>query len=224
MKVSMLSVFSRFYVSLLCALGLLVAGCNTGKTQSNGEKTVVENHPLVSDPSTNDIPVGADILRPGDRVRVVYNDIPDKVEPAELQVPEGDGVLTLYLGVEAKFAGKKVTQLEREITAAYVEDKKLFRRITVNIERIGQTVSVGGEVREAGNINWVAGMTVTSAINAAKGMTDYAAKERVLLTRSTKVLVKVNVKKALEDPSQDLKVYPGDKIEVPRRSIGVLGL
>ena len=224
MKVSMLSAFPRFYVSLLCALGLLVAGCNTGKTQSNGEKTMVENHPSVSDPSANDVPVGADILRPGDRVRVVYNDIPDKVEPAELQVPEGDGVLTLYLGVEAKFSGKKVTQLEREITAAYVEDKKLFRRITVNIERIGQTVSVGGEVREAGNINWVAGMTVTSAINAAKGMTDYAAKERVLLTRSTKVLVKVNVKKALEDPSQDLKVYPGDKIEGPRRSIGVLGL
>lgn len=224
MKASTSSIFSRSALVLVFSFAFLLFGCNTGKTNSISRDADDHGRSLGSDTATNDVPLGADILRPGDRVRVIYNDIPDRVEPAELQVPEGDGVLTLYLGVEAKFAGKKVPQLEREITAAYVEEKKLFRRITINIERIGQTVSVGGEVREAGNVNWVAGMTVTSAINAAKGMTDYAAKERVLLTRSTKALIKVNVKKALEDPSQDLKVYPGDKIEVPRRGLGVLGL
>ena len=200
-------------------LVIFLVGCDWGKPSSanSGIKPGV-------DATTNQSTLGADVLRPGDRVRVVYNDIPDRVEPAELQVPEGDGTLTLYLGVEAKFAGKKVTQLEREIANAYVEEKKLFRRITINIERLGQTVSVGGEVREAGNVPWVAGMTVTSAINAAKGMTDYAAKWRVLLTRSTQVVTTVDVTKAQQDPTLDLKVYPGDKIEVPRRSLGAFGL
>jgi protein involved in polysaccharide export with SLBB domain len=208
---------SAEFFSLL--LVLLLVGCDWGKPSpaNSGIKPGV-------DATTNQSTLGADVLRPGDRVRVVYNDIPDRVEPAELQVPEGDGTLTLYLGVEAKFAGKKVTQLEREIANAYVEEKKLFRRITINIERLGQTVSVGGEVREAGNVPWVAGMTVTSAINAAKGMTDYAAKWRVLLTRSTQVVTTVDVTKAQQDPTLDLKVYPGDKIEVPRRSLGAFGL
>ncbi len=200
-------------------LVFLLAGCQWGKSTppSTGSKPG-------PDATSVEPTLGADVLRPGDRIRVVYNDIPDRVEPAELQVPEGDGTLTLYLGVEAKFAGKKVPQLEREIANAYVEEKKLFRRITINIERLGQTVSVGGEVREAGNVPWVAGMTVTSAINAAKGMTDYAAKGRVVLTRSTKAVLKVNVNEAQEDPALDLKVYPGDKIEVPRRGIGIGGL
>ena len=109
MKVSTLSYFSRSFLALLCSLAFLVTGCNTGKAGPKTVETVVDNRSPLSDPSTNDVPLGADILRPGDRVRVIYNDIPDRVEPAELQVPEGDGVLTLYLGVEAKFSGKKVT-------------------------------------------------------------------------------------------------------------------
>jgi polysaccharide biosynthesis/export protein len=200
-------------------LVFLLAGCDWGKSSS--KDSVIK--PGVDAATTNEPTLGADVLRPGDRIRVVYNDIPDRVEPAELQVPEGDGTLTLYLGVKANFAGKKVPQLEREIESIYVDEKKLFRRITVNIERLGQTVSVGGEVREAGNVPWVAGMTVTSAINAAKGMTDYAAKWRVL-TRSTKVVTTVDVVKAQQDPTLDLKVYPGDKIEVPRRGLGAFGL
>lgn len=220
MKLSTNPTRNSLAVVFSLVLVFLLMGCNWGKPSSADAGI----KPGVDGATTNETNLGADVLRPGDRVRVVYNDIPDRVEPAELQVPEGDGMLTLYLGVKANFAGKKVPQLEREIEGIYVEEKKLFRRITINIERLGQTVSVGGEVREAGNVPWVAGMTVTSAINAAKGMTDYAAKWRVLLTRSTKVVTTVDVTKAQQDPLLDLKVYPGDKIEVPRRGLGAFGL
>lgn len=206
----------------VCAcLALLQTGCDVTGTSSTKNDTIQPG----PDPAVvGDISLGADTLRAGDRIRVVYNDIPDKPEPVEFQIPEGDGELTLYLGVRVKCAGKKVPQLEVEIQHAYIEEKGLFRRITVNIERVGQTVSVGGEVREPGNVAWVAGMTVVSAINAAKGMTDYAAKARVVLIRSTKTVTKVDVNGAKEDPAKDLKVYPGDKIEVPRRGLGIGGL
>lgn len=201
------------FLVLVAATG---AGCHSdGVDEKRGTGSTLK--------SGSDTVLGADILRPGDRVRVVYNDIPDKVEPAEMQVPD-EGNLTLYLGVEAKFAGKKIIELEREIEAKYVVEKKLFRTITINIERVGLTVSVGGEVREPSNVPWVAGMSVVSAINAARGMTDYAAKGRVILTRTNGKTLKVDVGRAVDNPDMDQKIYPGDGIYVPRRGLGIGGL
>ena len=55
------------------------------------------------------------------------------------------------------------------------------------------------------------------AIASAGGFTDFANKKKVKLTRVDGRTQTVNCVKALDNPSLDLEVYPGDKIHVPRR-------
>jgi hypothetical protein len=53
-------------------------------------------------------------LRVGDRIRIIYLDIPTPPPAVEQVIPE-DGKLTLHMGVAYNFAGKKRNQVEREI-------------------------------------------------------------------------------------------------------------
>jgi protein involved in polysaccharide export with SLBB domain len=59
-------------------------------------------------------------------------------------------------------------------------------------------------------------ITVTKAIQTAGDFTEFANKKKVKLTRKDGSIYTVNCIKALEDPTQDLEVYPGDTIHVPR--------
>ena len=159
--------------------------------------------------------LGPDFLRAGDRIRIVFSDIPDATAPAEQQVPE-DGKLTLPKGVEINLLDKKRTDLEKEIQDIYVNQRRIYRRMTVIIERLGLSISVGGEVRAPNPIAHLGDMTVTKAINAAGGFTEYADRTAVIVTRANRQQVIVNVKKALNNPRLDLPVYPGDAVYVKR--------
>lgn len=163
-------------------------------------------------------PQSSDTLRVGDRIRIIYLDIPDApAQPTEQQIPE-DGKLLLPKGVEIGFAGKKRTDVEREIQDTYVNKRRLYPRMTVIIERLNLIVSVGGEVRTPGFVPHSGEMTLTRAINAANGFTEFAERTAVLVTRATtKEQIVVDVKKALKDPSLDVPIYPGDVIHVKRK-------
>src|SRR5262249_52717180 len=58
-------------------------------------------------------------------------------------------------------------------------------------------------------------MTLLTAINAAGGFNDFADQKRVRLLRGTQVTV-FDVRKFRKDPSLDVKLQPGDKVEVPQ--------
>jgi len=163
--------------------------------------------------------MSADFLRPGDRIRVVFNDIPDSPVPTEEVIPE-DGRILLPRGVEVVVIGKKRTDVEKEIARIYVEDKKLYRKITANIERMASFISVGGEVRNPSSVMFRGDMTVTAAIASAGGFSEYANRSGVIVTRAAnKKQIKVNVRKAVNNPELDLILYPGDQIHVPRSRI-----
>ena len=53
------------------------------------------------------------------------------------------------------------------------------------------------------------------AISASGGFTEFADQSKVRLLRDGKVTV-VNVKEVRKDPSKDIRLKPGDKIEVPQ--------
>ena len=164
-------------------------------------------------------PISADHLRPGDRIRVVFNDIPDAPVPTEEVIPE-DGRIILPRGVEVVVIGKKRTDVEKEIGRIYVEDKKLYTKITANIERMASFISVGGEVRNPSSVVFRGDMTVTAAIASAGGFSNYANRSRVIVTRAAnKKQVKVNVRRAVNNPELDLILYPGDQVYVPRSKI-----
>ncbi len=158
--------------------------------------------------------MSADFLRPGDRIRVVFNDIPDAPVPAEEVIPE-DGRIILPRGVEVVVIGKKRTEVEKEIGKIYVEDKKLY-----NIERMASFISVGGEVRNPSSVMFRGDMTVTAAIASAGGFSEYANRSGVIITRAAnKKQIKVNVRRAVNNPELDLILYPGDQVYVPRSKI-----
>jgi protein involved in polysaccharide export with SLBB domain len=58
-------------------------------------------------------------------------------------------------------------------------------------------------------------MTLLTAINAAGGFNDFADQKHVRLLRGTQVTV-FDVRKFRKDPSLDVKLEPGDKVEVPQ--------
>jgi protein involved in polysaccharide export with SLBB domain len=163
--------------------------------------------------------MSADFLRPGERIRVVFNDIPDSPVPTEEVIPE-DGRIILPRGVEVVVIGKKRTEVEKEIARIYVEEKKLYRKITANIERMASFISVGGEVRNPSAVMFRGDMTVTAAIASAGGFSEYANRSGVIITRAAnKKQIKVNVRRAVNNPELDLILYPGDQIYVPRSKI-----
>ena len=78
--------------------------------------------------------------------------------------------------------------------------------------------SVGGQVRSPGRQVYVGATTVTKAIQSAGDFTDFAAGNRVQLTRADGKIILVNSVKAARDPSLDPPVYPGDKIVVSQQT------
>jgi polysaccharide export outer membrane protein len=163
-------------------------------------------------------PAGAapsiDVLNVGDRVRVVFSDIPQQVPPLEMQIPD-NGELTLHLGHKFMFKGKRRDVLEQEIRDFY-KDSGIYRIINVTIEVPPRPISVGGEVRAPGNYPHNGRMTVLKAIDMAGGFTDYSNRRKVTVIRDGKTII-VNCNKAVDDPEKyDREVFPGDKIQVKR--------
>ena len=199
----------NFSLGWLAWVWLLVAGLVAGCT-SGGPP------PSAPIPSDSGAALSADVLRPGDRIKIVYNDIPDPPTPVEQVIPE-DGKLLLPRGLEIEVTGKKRSDVEREISVLYVEKERIYKKLTVTIERMASFISVGGEVRSPSSIVYRGDLTVLSAIDAAGGFTEYADRSDVIVTRgATRQQIRVNAKKAVRDPKLNLALFPGDSIHVPR--------
>lgn len=155
-------------------------------------------------------------LRVDDMVTVAFSGVANPPEKHEERIKE-DGTVTLQLVGPIKAEGKTAGQLQEMIQALYVP--KYFRRLTVTVLTENRFFFVSGEVKLPSRIAYVGEMSVLKAIASAGGFTDFAKKTKVQLSRPDGKVVTVNCTQALEDPSLDLPVSPGDKIHVPRRLI-----
>jgi len=157
----------------------------------------------------------ADRLRVGETVIVdLFFSTGDPI-PTHMEPIKEDGTITLPLIGHIPAAGKTPGELQNEIHDLYVP--KYYVRLTVTVKSQDRVYYVGGEVKGPGRQMYLGETTVTKAIQSAGDFTDFANKSKVWLTRASGKRIKVNCNKALKDPSQDLPVYPGDQIQVPRR-------
>lgn len=125
-----------------------------------------------------------------------------------------DGTITLqYIGA-VKAEGKTAGDLQKEIHDRYVP--KYFNELNVTVRGEGSYFYVLGEVQTPGQKEYPGDMTVVKAISMAGGMTDFAKKTKVRLTRGNQSQI-IDVSRAIKDPSYDVSVFPGDRIFVPRR-------
>jgi protein involved in polysaccharide export with SLBB domain len=140
-----------------------------------------------------------------------------QIMPAHSEPIKEDGTITLdYIG-PVKAAGKTPGELQNEIHDLYVP--KYYVRLTVTVSSEQRVYYVGGEVIHPGVFQYLGITTVTKAIQAAGDFTNFANRNKVSLIRANGQRIQVNCKKALENPSLDVPVYPGDQIQVPRRII-----
>jgi polysaccharide export outer membrane protein len=197
----------RYVIAALFCASILFAGCAT-IGQPAGAKADGK-HAAASDR----IP-----LRVGDTVKVTL--VPARANqtgyPDEHKVTiKEDGTIALPYFPAIPAAGKTTKELELEIHDKYVPD--YYKTLGVNVEADLRFIFVGGEVVRNGQIEYTGPITVTQAVQAAQGFTEYAKRTKIKLIRSNGKMETVNWNSAIEHPEKDPQVYPGDKIEVPRR-------
>lgn len=75
-------------------------------------------------------------------------------------------------------------------------------------------VTVGGQVRSPGPVDYTRGLTLYDAVQAARGATEFGAMNRVAVVRGAQRKV-YNLK---ETKYMNILVEPGDTIEVPQKN------
>jgi protein involved in polysaccharide export with SLBB domain len=210
---------------MLLVCGTLFSAALLSGCASSYDNPVFSENPVVPSPTMTGSPGDtasseADAARfhRGETVVVTFSGLSQDLEtemPPSTQIIKDDGTISLpYIG-SVKAAGKTPGELQNAIQDLYVP--KYFVRLTISVTSQDLVYYVGGEVNHPGVFQYLGQTTVTRAIKAAGDFTDFANRGKVWLIRASGQRIKVNCNEALEDPSQDPPVYPGDQIQVPRR-------
>ena len=95
-----------------------------------------------------------------------------------------------------------------------LKQAKIFTIANVNITQTknDRTIIVGGSVRSSGRQVWIADLTLTGAISAAGGPSDFAG-DGVKIIRAGQSQ-RYSRKALRKNPASDPKVQPGDIVEV----------
>ena len=214
-----LFVYGLIASSLLLA-GLVFTGCSSplsldsipaaGEVQTNSSVPALTPKPAAQAQSNYSEVAHFHV---GETVSVAFSGPPDPIDPHEELIKE-DGSITLPLIGSVKALGRTAGELQNEIHDLYVP--KYYVRLNVTVKPGDLIYYVRGEVKQPGREIYVGETTVTKAITSAGDFTDYAS-HKVTLIRASGGSIKVNVDKALEDPTLDPQIYPGDQVTVPRR-------
>ena len=189
------------------AVVLFAAGCETTRPQ-----------PVNLGGGTSDVPLpvnSADSLEPGNQITITFSGLSTIPVPYICRIREDGTISPPYLKNPVTAAGKTIGELESELEQAYVPD--IYKTINVTIKTADRFFYVGGEVRQPSRQIFIGRITVTQAIQSAGDFTDFADQRSVRVIRASGEVDIVDCKAALDDPTKDLTVYPGDNIVVERR-------
>ena len=138
-----------------------------------------------------------------------------KPPPGNPQEIAPDGTIQLRFIGHIQAAGKTPSQLQNDIEETYVP--AWYKHVSVSVTTPMRFFYVGGQVIKGDRFPYTSPITVTAAIQAAGGFDPYANKKKVRLTRVDGTVLIINCLDVLKRPELDQPVYPGDKIDVPRR-------
>lgn len=158
------------------------------------------------------------LLRPGDQIEIRLGGVPgDEIAQVSGSYPiDGNGEVNLPHIGRVRAAGLTQAQLQSAIETAY-RTQQIYTNpsITVSVPTAARFVDVGGSVRAPQRVPYTPDLTVLGAITATGGFTEFADQSKVRLLRDGQVQI-INVREVRKDPSRDVKLKPGDKIEVPQ--------
>jgi len=212
-----LSTLRRYSVIIGCAL---LTGCGGG-----GGTTSVQNSneppAALPDTATASAPTpetSGDLIRVGDKITVRLTGVPDANNEGyiiEMQVPaSGDISVPLIKDRSFHVVGRTPSDVATEIMETY-KAEKIYTSPVVTIVQEERFVSVGGDVRNPMRVLYTPDLTLTGAINAAGGFTEYAKRGAVRVLRGQQVM-QIDANAAAKSPGSDPLLRPGDQVYVPR--------
>jgi polysaccharide export outer membrane protein len=161
---------------------------------------------------------GQATLRVGDPVELKIGGVPqeEQLQVNNTYTVDAAGSINVPYINKIKAEGLTPAQLSRSIEETY-RAEKIFTNpnITILMQPTARFVNVGGSVRTPMRVPFTEDMTLLAAVSAAGGFNDFADQKRVRLLRGNEVKV-YDVRQFRRDPSQDVKLQPGDRVEVPQ--------
>jgi polysaccharide export outer membrane protein len=157
-------------------------------------------------------------LRVGDPVELRIGGIPNEEQQQvnNVYTVDATGCVNLPYINKIKAEGLTPAQLSRSIESNYRANKIYTNpNITILMGPTSRFVNIGGAVKSPMRVPFSEDMTLLTSINAAGGFNDFADQKRVRLLRGNEVTI-YDVRQFRRDPSLDVKLKPGDRVEVPQ--------
>lgn len=161
---------------------------------------------------------GQATLRVGDPVELKISGVPseEQTQINNVYTVDASGTVNMPFINKVRAVGLTPAQLASAIESSYRAEKIYTNpTITIVMAPTARFVNVGGAVRQPSRVPFTEDMTLLTAINAAGGFNDFADQRKVRVMRGSNVEV-YDVRQSRRDPSRDIRLQPGDRIEVPQ--------
>lgn len=161
---------------------------------------------------------GQATLRVGDPIELKIGGVPqeEQLQVNNTYTVDANGSVNLPYINKVRAEGLTPAQLARSIEESYRATKIYTNpNITILMQPAARFVNVGGAVRSPMRVPFTEDMTLLASINAAGGFNDFADQKRVRLLRGSEAKM-YDVRQFRRDPSRDVKLQPGDRVEVPQ--------
>jgi polysaccharide export outer membrane protein len=206
----------KFLIFLLLSVAL--SGCGRReRLVSTPGLVVVENSSVLPPPNRRDLTAGdrPALIGPLDTIQVDVFNVPDLSR--EIQVDAGGRIAMPLVGTvdaRGKTAEEVAGAIEAALRGRYVRNPQ----VTINIKSsVSQVVTIDGQVVEPGLYPVTNQMTLMRAIASAKGMSEFARQDEVVILRTVdgrKMAGLYNVEAIRRGAYDDPPIYANDVIVV----------
>jgi polysaccharide biosynthesis/export protein VpsN len=161
---------------------------------------------------------GEAVLRPGDTIELKMGGVPanDTTAVSGAYMIDGQGYVNMPNLGKVKIAGLTTGAAQAAIEGGY-RSHEIYTNpaVIINMQAQSRWVNVGGEVKAPQRVAYTPDLTILATINAAGGFSAFADQRKVRLLRNNEVMM-IDIRKVRSNPSLDIPVQPGDRIEVPQ--------
>jgi len=161
---------------------------------------------------------GQATLRIGDPVELKISGVPsdEQAQVNNIYTVDANGTINMPYINKIKADGLTPAELSGSIEGSYRAGRIYTNpTITIVMAATARFVNVGGAVRSPTRVPFTEDMTLLTAINAAGGFNDFADQRKVRVMRGRDVKI-YDVRESRRDPSRDIKLQPGDRVEIPQ--------
>ena len=206
------------HMGLLAAMGLVMVGCaHNEPLVSTDRLTVMPESTTLPPPERQDL-TAADrpsLIGPLDTIQIDVFNVPDLSR--EVQVDAGGQIAMPLIGTldaRGRTAQELAQTIENALRGRYVRNPE----VTVNIRSsVSQVVTMEGQVVEPGLYPVTNQMTLLRAIASAKGLSEFARQEDVVVLRTVngrKMAGLYNIEAIRRGAYDDPAIYANDVVVV----------